>query len=152
MEINWLEILIGFAVGLVYSEVKDQIIFFGAKKNFQKNLHDLFYFNLDRCDQMKKQLTEPKNGMIEIPNYPFDTDALKHVIFDGRDFFKDQNSFDDINWRRYQLDHLNLKLAAINSLSTASPERDQLLQGFLLHLIPERKAIEELLGAWNQRI
>lgn len=151
MDINWLEVFIGFGIGLVYSELRNHAVLFGAKKNFQKNLKELFEFNLDRCVQMKRQLTEVKDGKIQIPNYPFDTDALKHVIFDGRSFFRDQKSFDDINWIRYQLDHLNFKLAAINNASE-DLEKGRLLQGFLPHLNRERKSIEELLGAWNQRI
>lgn len=63
-------------------------------------------------------------------------------MFNGRNYFKDQGEFDEINWRRYQLDHLNNKLAII----TNGGGSDQYIQGFLQSLSREKTAIEALLG------
>ena len=142
--INWLELVIGLVLGIIYSDIRDRIMFCSKKKQFRKNVYDLFNFNLQRCVQMNVQLT-PKNGNIEIPNYLFDSDSIKALIFNGRDYFSNQEEFDSINWQRYQLDHLNNKLAIIgDGIGTA-----QYIPEFRSHLTRERKAIEELLGVWK---
>src|ERR1035438_4811396 len=108
MTINWWQSLAGLIVGFVFSKIVDQVKTHQTKANVRESIRKLFYFNLTRCIQMGKQLTTVKDGMIEIPNYPFDTDALKQVMFDGIGTFKtkeEQEEFDDLNWARYQLDH-----------------------------------------------
>ena len=144
MNINWLELIVGLVLGIFYSDIRDRILFCSKKQQFRKNIYDLFNFNLERCVQMDRQLT-PQNGKIEIPNYLFDTDSIKALIFNGREYFSNQGEFDSINWQRYQLDHLNNKLAIIgDGIGTG-----QYIPEFRTHLSREKKAIEALLGGWK---
>ena len=54
----------------------------------------------------------------------------------------EQKEFTAINWTRYQLDHLNYKLATMS----LSSDKDQLRPVFLTHLTQTKKEIETILG------
>jgi hypothetical protein len=86
----------------------------------------------------------PVGGQISIPNYPFDTDPIKNILFSGRDIVGIQEEFDNWNWWRYQLDHLNMKIIPMGLSKSEDECTTHIYQSFLPHLIETRKSIEAI--------
>ena len=133
--------VLGLIVGLSYSNIATWVTRTSRQKTARSKLAKAYRFNLDRIIQMLGQLS---SAPPEIPNYPFDTDPIKTVLFYGDDLLGTPVEIQSYNSHRYQLDHLNLKLTQL--LAASNPERQiKTMQDFLSHLRGEQKAIEDIL-------
>ena len=133
----------GVVIGVIWAQVQGSYNRTQQRINFRKQLCSAFQFNLDRINQMVDQLT-PIGGAIEIPNYPFDTDPIKHILFSGREIVGTQEEFDRWNWNRYQLDHLNMKIIPLGFSKSEEEHTNHIFVSFLPHLLDSKKSIESI--------
>ena len=87
------------------------------KQELRRKLIKALQFNVDRLKQMEGELTSSQQ---RIPDYRLDTESVAHVLFHGRDLFDDEKWFDDFNWQRFQLVHINAKVDFLNDLTNLS--------------------------------
>src|SRR5712664_3458536 len=80
----------------------------------KKALADRLHFNAERATQMLGQF-----GSGSCPNYLFDTTGIIIWLTRAADIM-DEQLITDINWHRYQLDHLNAKLSVYYITAIAS--------------------------------
>ena len=130
--------LIGFIITLYVSNIRR-----ARKINKDKNLAkealiNRLTFNNDRILQMLGQF----GGGKETPNYLFDTTGIIIWLSLSSELFSEQ-LISDINWHRYQLDHLNSKLSTYyltistfqgNNLELHKAIKEQSLQSIVLQL------------------
>ena len=135
--------IVGLIIGLMYSGISGHINRRSQRKNLAKKLADAFRFNLERIVQMKNQLKAKADGTFELPNYSFDTDPIKTLLFVGSDLLGTDAEINSYNWTRYQLDHLNMKLGYILTHLDLGTD---IMQDFRDNLSREKKAIEEILS------
>ena len=97
--------LLGSGVALIIAHLDNKRRTKHERTAAKKALMERLEFNGTRITQMLGQF----GSGVEVPNYPLDTTGivvwltLSYDVLDG-DLVK------DINWHRYQLDHLNTKL------------------------------------------
>jgi hypothetical protein len=107
---------------------------------------------------MEGELTSPRRM---IPDYRLDTESVAHVLFHGRDLFDDEKWFDDFNWQRFQLVHINAKVDFLNDLTNLSGiasgsifAKDGLGQqryaSLVGHLKITQKEISDLISTYEQ--
>lgn len=73
----------------------------------RRNILKSFRFALKGIDQCLGMLTASQPV---IPNFKLDAPTVAHLLYTGRDLFRNEATFDAFNWQRYQLDHINAKL------------------------------------------
>jgi hypothetical protein len=79
------------------------------RKSIKQQLVAALRFNAERAEQAAAQLKE--GGQ---PNFPFGTLALNVLLVEGHSFIEN-GLFNDIMWGVYQMEHVNAKLAVINT-------------------------------------
>jgi hypothetical protein len=149
----YLPMIIGPFVGLVLGstgeQIRQSIKTCKERKKLRQRLFEAFRFNLERINQMIGQLQE-KGGKVEIPTYPLDTDLISSVMFSGRDLFKSQKEFDDLNLIRFQLVHLNTKLTLIWFSTNSTTNSMAHIPEFRDHLTREKISIGDILGRYEK--
>jgi hypothetical protein len=108
----------GVVVAVLYSNHELAKLKVSEKKELRRKLIKAFRFNIERLDQMEKQLVTPPRP--EIPDYRLDTESVAHILFNGRDLFDGESWFDRFNWQRFQLVHINAKVDFLNDIINLS--------------------------------
>jgi hypothetical protein len=103
---------------------------------------------IDKC--LEFLLKESK-----VPNVRLDSASIGHILFTGRDLFENPKFFEDFNWQRYQLDHINAKLDYFHFYMAASGETARSLmiaerQSLVAHLRTTRKELGDLVDSFEQ--
>ena len=78
------------------------------KQKYIVRLRDCLLFNVDRLKQAKDQLQQEI-----VPNYPLDTAQLNDWIVQSSELL-DKKLIQEIDWQRYQLDHITAKISAVS--------------------------------------
>lgn len=103
---TFLSALIGSGIALCISNIRRTRKINKDKNLAKKALIERLTFNNDRALQMLDQF----DGGKEIPNYLFDTTGIIIWLSLSSELFS-KKLISDLNWHRYQLDHLNSKLS-----------------------------------------
>ena len=136
--------IVGLFVGLTYNKFETSYTKSSRQELAKSQLAKSYRFNLVLVDKMIKQL---KNDPPEaIPNYLFDTDPIKQVIFYSEDLLGTIEEVYSYNWHRYQLDHLNIKLTYILGTLAHHACQKEIVQDFRENLAREQKAIQDILS------
>jgi hypothetical protein len=143
--------LLGFVVGVLWAEWKSRRERAAQAKLLRANLVKACKFALDGIDKCLEYLLREQPV---IPNFRLDSASVGHILFTGRDLFPDAKFFDQFNWQRYQLDHINAKLDYFHFYMAASGERATSLmiaegQSLVAHLKTTRKELGELVDSFE---
>ena len=133
--------LIGSGIALCISSILRTRKTNKDKKSAKEALIDRLKFNNDRALQMLRQFNDIK----ETPNYLFDTTGVIIWLSLSSKVFSKQ-LIEEINWHRYQLDHLNSKLSTYYLfMANYHPlmMKDQYYQG--VHKAREERARQSIL-------
>jgi hypothetical protein len=89
-----------------------------------------------------------------IPNYRLDTVTIGHILLNGRDLFPTDKMFDDFNWQRYQLEHINTKLDYLHLYFSTSGGRPTMVavhefDSLVAHLKTTQREISEMLSSYE---
>lgn len=106
--------LIGAAIGICWTIRQFKAQQHQAANRCLDRLRKCLSFNIDRLNQAKVQLEKS-----EIPNYPLDTAQLNYWLAQSHDILA-ANLIRDIDWQRYQLDHISSKFVTVNQLVVAA--------------------------------
>lgn len=102
--------LIGALIGIWWAKGEEEKKRKKACAACVKRLKTCIEANLKLLQQSKEQLTANN-----IPNFPFDTAQFNHWLTQADDALTPE-LFKDIDWQRYQLDHISAKFTVVNSL------------------------------------
>ena len=133
MGLTLVGVVIGFVLAVGYDLIVSTIRDCRTKKRLRIYIDDRLQFNLDRMNQMVGQL---KNN--NVPTYLLDASSINNVLSQGHSLF-DKQKQKDIDWVRFQFEHINHKL-------TLLPHYSNLYADILKHVEKEIKAAKRLLG------
>lgn len=111
---------IGAWLGIIWAQSQFKAQKRKEEEKVRVGIVDTLKFNKERATQAKEQLA--KGGM---PNYPLDGARLSSLILPAHGFIPDK-LLRELDWHRYQLEHITAKLFVVNSFflsaSVCTPE------------------------------
>lgn len=144
--------LIGVIIGIGWAKRQWRREREADRQALKQNIVKAFRLSLGGIDQCIKFLT---SAPPIIPNYRLDSLTVSHLLLSGRGLFHNQELFDQFNWQRYQLDHINAKLdylhiylaltASTGSVDTRMAQSEY--NSLVSHLHITKKEISALLEA-----
>jgi hypothetical protein len=135
--------ILGVVFGTINQNRLDRITKDAARQNLGERLREAVQFNVDRMNDIEAHLTGKATGTVSSPDFLLDTALINHVLFSGRDLFASNKEYEDLNWHRYQIEHINNKLRLLSEPSLFAYYRASILE----HIPGERTA----LTAWLAR-
>jgi hypothetical protein len=95
---------VGVVAGIGWSNRQRRLSLVALKLQYRKRLRQCFKFNLDRIDHIIALLDK---NIKEIANFPLDTGLITHLMFSGDGLIGTESEYNEWNWRRYKMEHIN---------------------------------------------
>src|ERR1035437_217489 len=108
---------LGVVMGVKHSKYEYARLRIIEKQELRRKLIKAFISNVAGINKMHGQLTSKPQI---VPDYRLDTESISHILFHGRDLFDDEKWFDDFNWQRLQLAHINAQVDFLNDITNLS--------------------------------